>query len=109
MKKIYLLIFLTGFIFYNKPVYPFFKVKIYNPIDVEVISVEDLKEVIKNRNGKPLLINVWATWCAPCREEFPDLVKIAEVYREKIDVIAISVDFPEEIDSKIIPFLKKTF
>ncbi len=107
MKKIYLLIFLTGFIFYNKPVYPFLKVNIYNPIDVEVISVEDLKEVIKNRNGKPLLINVWATWCAPCREEFPDLVKIAEVYKEKIDVIAISVDFPEEIDSKIIPFLKK--
>jgi thiol-disulfide isomerase/thioredoxin len=78
-----------------------------NPLPVKIISTAELEKLIKERNGKPLLINVWATWCAPCREEFPDLVKIAENFGDKIDVVGISVDFPEEIDSKVIPFLKK--
>jgi len=74
---------------------------------VETINVEKLGEFLSNRNGKPLLINVWATWCVPCREEFPDLVKLSEEYKTKIDIVGISVDFPEEIDSKVIPFLNK--
>ena len=41
-----------------------------------------LKQLIKP-NGKPRLINFWATWCGPCREEYPDLVKIDEQYRGK--------------------------
>ena len=76
-------------------------------IVVETINVEKLSEFLSNRNGKPLLINVWATWCVPCREEFPDLVEISKKYKTKIDFVGISVDFPEEIDSKVIPFLKK--
>jgi len=107
IKHFKLLIFLTGLVLWIKPVYSFFELPALNVIDVNIISIEELKEFIKNRDGKPLLINVWATWCAPCREEFPDLVKIANEYYDQIDVIGISVDFPEEIDSKIIPFLKK--
>jgi len=76
-------------------------------IVVETINVEKIDEVLSNRNGKPLLINVWATWCVPCREEFPDLVNLSEKYKTKIDIVGISVDFPEEIDSKVIPFLEK--
>ena len=90
-----------------KPVYSFFELPLLNVVDVKIISIDELEEFIKNRDSKPLLINVWATWCAPCREEFPDLVKIANEYYDQIDVVGISIDFPEEIDSKIIPFLKK--
>jgi thiol-disulfide isomerase/thioredoxin len=106
MKKFNLIFLIAGLIFWVKPVYSSFELTAANSIKVEIITVEDLKELIKNRNSKPLLINVWATWCAPCREEFPDLVKIANEYDGQIDVVGISVDSPEEIDSKIIPFLK---
>ena len=106
MNKIYFKILAAGLIFIIKSVYPLTELPASNSIKVEIISVEKLEELIKNRNGKPLLINVWATWCAPCREEFPDLVKLADEYSNKIDVVGISVDFPEEIDSKIVPFLK---
>lgn len=107
MQKFFILVLLAGLFIYIKPFYSVSSVQQNDQLAVKVISTAELEDLIKNRNGKPLFINVWATWCAPCREEFPDLVKIANVYSGKIEIIGISVDFPEEIDSQIIPFLKK--
>lgn len=56
-------------------------------------------------NPKPLLINFWATWCDPCRAEFPDLVKINAEYKGKIDFITISLDDLVEIDRDVPKFL----
>jgi thiol-disulfide isomerase/thioredoxin len=43
--------------------------------------------------GQPLIVNLWATWCAPCRIETPELVKFAETYRDRgLRVIGISAD-----------------
>jgi thiol-disulfide isomerase/thioredoxin len=63
-----------------------------------------LKELTKP-NGKPLLVNFWATWCDPCREEFPDLVKIDVDYKGKIDLITISLDDLAEINRDVPKFL----
>ena len=46
--------------------------------------------------GRVRLVNVWATWCAPCIKEFPYLVQLARTYPEKLDVVFISADFPED-------------
>ena len=71
------------------------------PLDRSGIS-----SLIEQRNGKILVLNIWATWCQPCKEEFPDLMLLSDSLRDdNVDVIALSVDFPDEIDSKIIPFL----
>lgn len=56
-------------------------------------------------NGKPLLINFWATWCDPCREEFPDLVKLDQEYKGKIDFITVSLDEVEDINTSVPKFL----
>lgn len=74
-------------------------------IVVDTINKEMLAKIIKERKGKPLFLNLWATWCTPCREEFPAICKLAEEYKD-VEFIGISVDFPEEVESKIIPFLK---
>jgi len=58
-------------------------------------------------NGKPLLVNFWATWCDPCREEFPDLVKIDLEYKGKIDFITISLDDLAEINRDVPKFLSE--
>ncbi len=71
---------------------------------VKEIDTATLAKLIKP-NGKPLLINFWATWCEPCREEFPDLVKIDEVYKGKIDLITVSLDDLADIDGDVPKFL----
>jgi thiol-disulfide isomerase/thioredoxin len=77
-------------------------------VTVVPIDKKGLKALIEERNGKILLLNVWATWCAPCVAEFPDLVKLSQTCdTSKVEVVAISADYPDEIDSKILPFLRK--
>ena len=39
------------------------------------------------------------------KEEFPDLINISDEYGEQIELIGISIDYPDEVESKIIPFL----
>ncbi|MFA7229211.1 MAG: TlpA disulfide reductase family protein [Melioribacteraceae bacterium] len=72
---------------------------------VEKIEKAGLIKLIGERGGKPLLLNLWATWCVPCREEFPSINKLAGEFKGA-DFAGISIDFPEEIETKIVPFLK---
>jgi len=77
------------------------------------ISVEDmdkakLQKLIKNRKGKVLLLNIWASWCGPCKREFPDLVKLADKYKNsKVEIVGLSVDDREDLQTDVIPFLEK--
>jgi thiol-disulfide isomerase/thioredoxin len=74
------------------------------PVVVKLVDEIAFKKLIVP-NGKPLLINFWATWCDPCREEFPDLVKLDNEYKGKIDFITISLDDPEDIAVAVPKFL----
>ena len=78
-----------------------------NPQPVTQIDDARIKQLLKP-GGKPLLVNFWATWCIPCREEFPDLVKIDDEYRGKIDFITVSLDFIEELNTGVPKFLSDT-
>ena len=78
--------------------------QIVNLPKVTQINEVGLKTAIKT-NGKPLLVNFWATWCDPCREEFPDLVKIDADYKGKIDFITVSLDDLAEINRDVPKFL----
>jgi len=42
--------------------------------------------------GKVVLVNFWATWCGPCREEIPALVDLQERYRDRMVILGLSVD-----------------
>lgn len=51
------------------------------------------KEVLQKNKGKILYVDFWATWCSPCIEELPDLLRLSESYRpEGLEVLSISVD-----------------
>jgi thiol-disulfide isomerase/thioredoxin len=55
--------------------------------------------------GHPLIINFWATWCAPCRREIPLLLHLRQAYRgEHLEVVGIAVDF----QTAVADYLRKT-
>ena len=76
---------------------------------VTQIDTVALQNLVKRtgENQKPLVVNFWATWCGPCVEEFPDLVKIDNDYRGKIDFITISMDDLADINTEVPKFLGK--
>lgn len=76
------------------------------PVNTKTEAITDLKLLVKE-NKKPLLINFWATWCGPCRVEFPELVKIDADYRAKgLDFVIVSLDNFGAMDFRVADFLK---
>jgi thiol-disulfide isomerase/thioredoxin len=73
-------------------------------VQVKQIDFAGLRKAL-TPSKKPLLVNFWATWCDPCREEFPDLVKLDAEYKGKIDFITISLDELSEINRDVPNFL----
>ncbi|MDG5488331.1 TlpA disulfide reductase family protein [Sphingomonas sp. BGYR3] len=55
--------------------------------------------------GKPVLVNLWATWCAPCVAEMPTLDALAKRETGKLAVLAISQDMDGA--KKVLPYLEK--
>ena len=78
---------------------------------IREMNLETLKNLlqrggVEGQEARPLLINFWATWCEPCREEFPDLVRISADYgKSNLDFITISLDEPEDGKTKVPKFL----
>jgi thiol-disulfide isomerase/thioredoxin len=65
-----------------------------------------VKHQIAADKGHVVLLNFWATWCAPCVAEYPSLVKLNREYKGPgLDVIAVSLDLHEDIDGKVVPFI----
>lgn len=47
---------------------------------------------LSSLKGKVVLLNFWATWCAPCAEEFPSLLSLAERYKGEVVIVAVTID-----------------
>jgi thiol-disulfide isomerase/thioredoxin len=77
------------------------------PVKLDTINVAGIKDVLKNHSDKLRLINLWATWCGPCVAEFPDLVTINRMYRDRgVEFVSISADDPANKD-KALKFLQR--
>ena len=78
-----------------------------NPPSVEPISVAQLKSMIARDSGNVVLVNAWATWCKPCKEEMPGLLKLKRNHAdEPFKLILVSADDIDEIDTVVRPMLK---
>jgi thiol-disulfide isomerase/thioredoxin len=77
------------------------------PVALETIDESGVKALARNEGGKKLrLLNVWATWCGPCKIEFPDLVALHRIYRgREFEVVTINADDAERRETAL-GFLK---
>ena len=69
-------------------------------VRVTPITASGVQQIVHNPGSKAVLVNVWATWCGPCREEFPGLVRLARKYQgQGLKVVLISADFDTDMGS----------
>lgn len=77
------------------------------PVEVGTIDAAGVTALRKNGTNKVRLFNVWATWCAPCVQEFPDLVATARKFGLRdFEFISLSVDDPANA-AAVKAFLEK--
>src|SRR6478672_6945939 len=77
------------------------------PVTLDTINVAGVTGLVKNNSDKLRLITVWATWCGPCTAEFPDLITLGRIYKQRdFEFISISADEAENKD-KALKFLRK--
>ncbi len=77
------------------------------PVTLDTIGVEGIKNLISNNSDKLRLINVWATWCGPCVAEFSEFITMNRMYRRRdFEFISISADDPDN-KNKVLKFLQK--
>jgi thiol-disulfide isomerase/thioredoxin len=74
-----------------------------NPLPAPPFLVNDLDGNFVSTaawHGKVVMLNFWATWCPPCREEIPELIALANRYKDGLQIIGVSMDddaTPEEV------------
>jgi thiol-disulfide isomerase/thioredoxin len=77
------------------------------PVKLEMVAEDRLRALRGNGTGKLLMVNFWATWCAPCITEFPELEATYRMYRGRgFDFASVSINDPED-KPVVAAFLQK--
>lgn len=83
---------------------------IAKPLPVIEATLMDGKQLTLNNLKEPiLLINFWATWCAPCLVEMPQMVQLANESQGKVALVTISIDDKEKSIQKYLSKLEKQY
>jgi thiol-disulfide isomerase/thioredoxin len=64
---------------------------------LELPALDGKTYTVSGEREKPLLLNFWASWCIPCREESPDIKRLYDQYSDRFDVYAVNVTSQDEL------------
>src|SRR5690606_6350142 len=67
-------------------------------IDGQVVKLSDLK-------GKKVMVNFWATWCPPCKEEMPEIQKFYDAHKDDVVILAINSTTDENSEQDVYDFI----
>ncbi|HKB04166.1 MAG TPA: TlpA disulfide reductase family protein [Gemmataceae bacterium] len=71
------------------------------PVRLDAVSYADLTTELRGLRGKVVLVDVWGTFCPPCKEKFTKVVTLHEKYAGRgLAVVSVSVDPPDDADAR---------
>ena len=73
---------------------------------IKKIKLSELKSVLESNKGKVVILDLWATWCPPCRKEIPGFINLYNKYKAK-NVEILGIAFDENGVEVVPPFIKK--
>jgi len=74
---------------------------------IKKVKITEVEEYIRN-SDHPIVLNCWATWCAPCVEEIPYFMETVKQYSDqKVELLLVSLDFANSYPNKILDLIKK--
>lgn len=78
-----------------------------NVLESELKALNGAPIKLSNYDGKVLLVNLWATWCTPCRVETPELVNLYKENRARgLEIVGLSTEDPEDSAEKVRKFVQ---
>ena len=78
-----------------------------NVLNAELRSLNGNPIKLADYSGKVVLVNLWATWCGPCRREIPELVKLYKEFKSKgFEVVGLSTENPEASIDNVRDFVR---
>jgi thiol-disulfide isomerase/thioredoxin len=69
--------------------------------DPVLIDLAGYNQILAKYRGKPLLVNFWATWCEPCREEYPMIVDLAKQFASQ-GLVVVGVSMDDDSDMNLV-------
>lgn len=76
-------------------------------LSIEPATADQVLAAINQAQGEVVLVNLWATWCQPCVEEFPDIMSLYQKYKDRgLKIVFVSADFENQTEAAKA-FLKK--
>jgi peroxiredoxin len=80
------------------------------PPEISVAALKDAKGSsfkLANFFGKVMVVNLWATWCGPCRQEIPELVKLHKEFHSRgVEIVGLSTENPDASAEKVRKFIQ---
>jgi peroxiredoxin len=75
--------------------------------DFAFTTLDDQNHSLKDYRGKMVILNFWATWCPPCKEEIPEMQRFYKEYHsENVEILAVNLTYAETKPGKIKEFAK---
>ncbi len=74
---------------------------------IPVYDTKGLQSYLHQNDEKIHVVNFWATWCGPCVKELPAFEQINAELADEVEVTLVSLDFEEDLQKKLVPFVNK--
>jgi cytochrome c biogenesis protein CcmG, thiol:disulfide interchange protein DsbE len=71
------------------------------PADPPLVDLAGYQQLVAKYHGKPLVVNFWATWCEPCRDEYPLIVELAKEFKAQ-GITVLGIDMDDDSDMNLV-------